>query len=172
MKLQEICWPVYKLGNTRPQTEGGVTFYYHDSAHGPILEIIDDLNISGSKMAVRRMKIVMADNEVKLYKIKYAIFFIADLIKMAKASVWFIDSAGKVFQYKKSRFVPLVFKRITNTIRDVSCYLIEVEGSPTRYKVLYPPTPEQKYAGLLALGRGLIIYGFYEELHSTTYRKI
>lgn len=172
MKLQEISWPVYKIGSTRPQTEGGVIFYYHESAKGPVLEIIDDQNISGSNLAVRRMRIVMADNEVKLYKIKYAIFFIADLVKMAKANVWFIDSAGKVFQYVKSKFVPLVFKKITNVIRDVSCYLIEVEGSPVRYKVLYPPTDAQKYAGLLVLGKGYIIYGFYEELHTTTYRKI
>ena len=171
MKLQEICWPVYKLGNTRPLTEDGVVFYHHDSKTGPVIEIVDDTSIKGPSLAVRRMKLGLGGN-VKLYKIKFALFYIADLIKLAKPNVWFIDSTGKVFQYTKSKFVPLVFKKVTNVIRDVSCYLIEVEGGQARYKVLYPPTSSQKYAGLLVLGKGYILYGFYEEAHDTTYRKI
>ena len=170
MKLNEIDWPIYKLGSTRPLVEDGVVFYHHTTSNGSVIEIVDDKSIGGKNLATRRMK--LAFQNVKLFRIKFALFFVADLIKLAKPGVWFIDSSGKIFQYTKSKFVPLVFKKISNIIKDVGCYLIEIEGSPIRYKVLYPPTEVQKYAGLLVLGMGLIIYGFYEELHTTTYRKI
>jgi hypothetical protein len=170
MKLQEISWPVYKLGDKKPNTIDGVCFYLHESPKGQFVEVVDDTTIEGSSLATRRMKLGMQN--VKLYKIKFAVFFIADLIKLAKKGVWFIDSTGKVFQYTKTKFVPLVFKKITNTIRDISCYLIEVEGSSARYKTLYPPQTGEKYAGLLVLGKGYVLYGFYDTLHETTYRKI
>ena len=170
MKINEISWPVYKIGHSRPLKEDGVIFYVHEKKEGPVLEIIDDLSIEGNSLATRRVKLAMQG--VKLYKIRYAIFFIADLIKIASPKTWFIDSTGKFFQYTKSTFVPLIFKKISRVIKDIGCSLIEVEGSPIRYKVLYPPTAEQKYAGLLVLGKALVIYGFYEELHTTTYRKI
>lgn len=168
MKLNELNWPVYKLGNTRPQTEDGVLFYHHITTKGQVIEIVDDSTIEGKSLSTRRMKLAMQN--VKLFKIKIALFFISDLIKLAKPGIWFIDSSGKVFQYTKTRFVPLVFKKIANVIRDIGCYLIEVEG--IRYKVLYPPTEEQKYAGFLVMGKALIVYGVYEKLHTTTYRKI
>lgn len=170
MKITEISWPVYKLKDTRPQEEDGVIFYFHSSSEKNILYIIDDKSIPGDTLALRRLQ--LKAKEAPLFKIKYSLFFLADLIKLAKKGTWFIDSTGKVFQYTKTVRAALSFHKISNVIRDIGCTLIEVEGSIIRHKSLFPPSNTQKYAGILTMGRIQILYGFYEEKQKTTYRKV
>lgn len=170
MKLSEIVWPVYSLGKNSPSKEGEVLYFSKETKNGLSLEIIDDKSIKGNTLAERRLKLLV--NGVPLFKIKYALFFIADLVKIATPHTWFIDSSGRIFQYKKKHTATLTFRKITRVIRDIGCSLIEVQGHPARFTCLYPPTPEQKYAGLLKMNGIYILYGFYEHQHKDTYRKI
>lgn len=171
MLLTEICWPVYSLGTRHPIKENGVLFFSKVLPNNEVsLEIIDDTNIPGETLAIRRLAIL--NRGVSLFKIKYAIFFLGDLIKMAKPRYWFIDAKGKLFQYKKSIRAKLFFKKIINITKDIGVSYIEVQGHTARYSCLYEPRVEEKYAGLLFFNGVYILYGFFTEQHKTTYRKV
>jgi len=50
--------------------------------------------------------------------------------------------------------------------------IIEVENISTRFKALYTPESANRYAGILNYGKSLILYGFYSQEHSKTWRRI
>lgn len=166
MNLTQISWPVYKLGIERPNEEEGVLFYIINNK----MYIVDDKTLKAESLAGRRLKLLVQG--INLFKLKQAFFFLGDFIKVAKTGVWFIDSTGRVFTYTKKQFVPLICRKITKIIPSVSCALIEVQGIHSRFKVLFQPQIEEKYAGLLRLGKGYIFYGFYVEPFDDTVRKI
>lgn len=149
---------------TRPQEEDGVLFFFDNEK----LQIIDDKNLPADSLAGRRLKLFI-DNE-KLFKLKYAMFFFADLVKLNKKGLWFIDSKGKLFQYNKTKYVPLVCKKIESIHPSVGSTIIEVDGF--RFKTLFSPLAEQKWAGLLKIDKGHILYGFYDKPFRDTIRKI
>lgn len=167
MNLDAISFPIYRLDKSPPSQVDGVTFYLYKDK----MQVVDDKNVEGDSLARRRLHLHM--NEVKLYKLKYAIFYLADLIKMATPNQWFIDSNGKCFIYTKTKLVPLVFREITKVDRSPSFTLIEARGIHGRHKTLYPPREDQKYAGFLQVTpRTYIIYGFFSEKHRDTRRKV
>ena len=98
-------------------------------------------------------------------------FFLGDLIKLAKPTLWFIDSKGSLFQYKKSIAMKLIFKKIIKVLATNSGYILELDGIETRFKCLYAPK-DKKYAGILKLGHTSILYGVYDEPYKETRRKI
>ena len=167
MNLSQISFPVFKLSKFPPSQVDGVTFYLKEDK----AEIIDDKTVPGDSLARRRLHLHM--NEVKLYKLKTAIFFLADLIKLADPKQWFVDSNGKCFIYTKTRQVPLVYREITDIKRYPLCAIIEAKGIHGRHKSLYPPKEDQKFAGFLQMGhKSYLLYGFYEQLEKDTRRKI
>jgi hypothetical protein len=176
MKLNEISFPIYKLGKRKPIIEEGVTFYLNktEKEDGTLVyfpAIIDDTNIEGNSLARRRLKLLVKGE--KLFKLRYAIFFISDMLKFTKGATWFIDSAGKSFEYIKTKRVPLVFKKIKEVIPIKSGgVVIEIQNIPYRFKSLFKPLLEQKYAGLLYVDQGYILYGFYDKLYDKTTRMI
>lgn len=170
MNLQEINWPVYKLGTSMPSEKDGILFYMYGTKKGTTFKIVDDRNLQAESLAGRRLKL-LAD-KVDLFKLKYAFFFLGDFIKVAKANVWFIDALGRIFKYTKSKAVPLICRKITKIIPSVACTIIEVEGIPSRFKVLFSPTIEEKYVGLLQLGKAYIVYGLYSQPFDRTVRRI
>lgn len=174
--MREIAYPVFKLGLNKPETIDGVVFYlyrYTSSEQETLdkLKIVDDLNIQKDTLALRRLKL-KTDN-VDLFKISKAIYFLGDLIKISTPHTWFIDSKGKVFKYLKTTKVQLKFHKITNVIPiNGGGSIIEVENLTTRFKALYTPESANRYAGILHYNKSLILYGFYSTQHSTTWRKI
>lgn len=178
MDLSTINWPVFKLGEHRPHCEDGVVFYskeYVDLQTGEVrqgLRVVDDKSIPGNSLGMRRLKLKFQE-EVKLFPIRTAVYYLQDLIKLAKQTSWFIDSQGAVFQYRKSTRAKLTFHKIKKIlpVEGMGC-IIEVEGIPQRFKCLYHPKPEQAYAGVLRWGLGYILYGFYHEQLKPSYRKV
>jgi hypothetical protein len=155
--------------------EGVTLMYSHvrdeDNKESEVYRIIDDKNLPGATLALRRLN--LAANGIKLKKLGRATFFLADFIKLARKTTWFIDSAGNVFQYKKDLNVKLTFKKIKQIIPISSGgAIVEVEGIPTRFKTLYMPDVENTYAGLLQHGMGYILYGTYTEKYKDTRRMI
>jgi hypothetical protein len=170
--LSDIQFPVYLLGKEKPQELDGVLFYHRSDKEGnDIILIVDNKNWHHETLAQRRLKVMM-DCTKKLAKITHSIFYIADLIKLSGPGVWFIDNNGKLFTYTKSKSVPLIFKEITKvTMVPLGGVILEVEGIETRFKCLYAPDNE-KFAGLLKIGHGYILYGIYEEKPADTRRMI
>lgn len=169
MIIDEVSWPVYKLGKVPPSKDGQVLYYSYKKEDIVHIEVLDDREIPQPTLSLRRIQLM---GKVELHKLNQAIFFLGDLVKIAKKGIWFIDSVGKVFEYTKTTRAKLVYKEITKVIRGVGETIIEVKGSPIRFKSLYPPTAEEKYAGLLVLKSSYILYGYYKEPLKPTSRKI
>lgn len=171
MKLHEISFPVFSLGKEEPTLEEGVWFYPRSSDEGIVLLIIDDQNIDMPTLARRRLTLKLRGE--RLFTLRTAVFFIADFLKISNGATWFIDSNGKVFNYKKTKRVPLVFKKITKLIPiPTGGCLVQCEGSEARYKTLHNPTQDYKWAGLLKLNRSYILYGLYPVEHKQSTRMI
>jgi hypothetical protein len=176
MLLQEISFPVFRLGEKRPTIDAGVTFFMaeysdKDSAkYSSNYRIVDDKNIDKPTLGLRRL---MLAQKVSLFPIGSAIYFLADLIKLAKSTTWFVDNTGQVFQHKKSTRAKLTTKKIKQVLpaSTLGC-VIEVDGLSQRFKSMQPPQAYQKYAGLLEISGGHILYGFYETQIKDTWRLV
>ena len=176
MNLSEIAWPVFRLGEHQPTCEGGLVFYskeYVDKETGESrvgLRIVDDTSIPGKTLGIRRLTLKASG---RMFPIKTAVYFIADLIKLAKQTTWFIDNTGKVFQYKKTTRAKLTFHKITKVLPlEGMGAIVELQGLHQRFKCMYAPKPEQIYAGVLRWGLGYVLYGFYNEQLKPSHRLV
>lgn len=177
--LSEIVFPVFKIGIHKPEVHNGLVFYYleredvidNETHTSTKYKIVDDRNVQGETLARRRLKLKI--DEVPLAKLSNAIYFLGDLIKLGDPKLWFIDSAGKVFNYKRSTRARLKFHKIKQLITiPTGGVIIEVEGLSQRFKSLYAPTSHKNYAGVLHFGKSTIFYGFYDQTYDETWRLI
>lgn len=173
IKLLEIVYPVYKLGKTPPLSSGGVAYYETeymvDEQLVKTYKIIDDKNIFGTTLGLRRLK--LRDKKVVLHNIKNPLYSLAQLIQAAKSNTWFIDNHGKIFQHKKTTRAKLLAKRIQRILSTGNLgYIIEVEDIGTRFKCLNKPS--KPYAGILEFGTSVLLYDFYDEYFEPTWRLI
>lgn len=177
MNLSKVHWPVFRLSEEPPIREGSKLLYSShrfdlDTAEEYILtRIVDDKSIDLPTLGKRRL--AMSNSGVRVFPIRRSIYFLSDLIKLSKANTWFIDSMGEIFQYKKSTRCPLLCKRIKNIhpMKNMGSSL-ELEGIPTRFKVMFSPKPEEIYAGVIKHGRGYIIYGLYTQPFADSWRMV
>lgn len=174
--LQEINFPVFRLGEKKPTISAGVTFYmaeYSDkdtAKYSSNYRVVDDKSIDKPTIGLRRL--ALAKN-VSLFPIGSALYFLADLIKLAKSTTWFVDNTGQVFQHKKFKRAKLTTKRIKQVLpaSALGC-VVEIEGLSQRFKSMRAPQTHQKYAGLLEIDGGYILYGFYETNIKDTWRLV
>ena len=177
--LSEIAFPVFKIGIHKPIVENGLVFYYHEreyaSKEDTVTEakynVVDDRNLPGATLALRRLQLTV--EEVPLAKLSNAVYFLGDLIKIADPKLWFIDSAGKLFNYKRTTRAKLKFYKISQLIPiKTGGVIVEVEGLSQRFKALYPPTEDKLFVGILHFGLALILYGFYNQKHDESWRLV
>lgn len=172
--LQSLSYPIYKLPDA-PNVDDGVIYYYSEIEKEDVimskLLIVDDINAKGDTLAKRRLQL-MTEN-VPLYRLRHAIFFLGDLIKIATPSTSFIDSNGKLFNYKKTTMVKLKFYRIDNIfpIRTGGA-IVALDGIPSRFKVLDTPMDNVVCAGVLHNGMSNILYGLYDHIPTDSRRMI
>ena len=174
--MTELTYPVFRLGAEKPHFIDGVVVFvrqYLDEDKNLIqkYKVVDDTNLPGDTLALRRL--ILLKNKVKLKPINNAIFFLGDLIKLAHRKIWFIDSLGNIFQYKKSMVAKLQFKKI-KYIQEIPTggAIIEVEGIAHRFKTLFTPRNFEQYAGILKHGNTHILYGLYKEKHKDSWRMV
>lgn len=177
MKLQEISFPVFRLKQERPLERDGLVYYVSESFNLDTAEskqtvrLIDDKNLEFDTLSRRRLEIAKAEGV--LYPIKYAVYFLGDFVKLNKPGVYWIDSAGKYFQYEKSTRAKLKFYEIENIFPlEAMGAVIQVRGLPQRFKVLFKPSSKIAWAGILDVNKMKILYGLYEQPHKETWRKI
>jgi hypothetical protein len=176
MNLKEVSFPVFQLRKSDPPIhDNGVLFYedhlFHEGIEYHEYQVIDDKNLSGATFSARRIQMLARGD--KMFKIKQAIYFLGDLIKLASKDSWFIDNQGKLFQYTKEKYGKLIFRNITKIIPIATGgSLIEVEGISTRFKTLFAPSRDKHVAGLLRMGQGYILYGLYDTMYDDTIRKL
>ena len=196
MKLNQIVWPVYKLGNKPPIVENGTTYFHSEYLEAlevgedmsdddlsesddftqetryqisHIVKVVDDLSLPGDTVGKRRLHIP----KDHIAPIKYAVYFLGDFLKIAKAGVWFIDSSGRAFTYKKRTRAKLKCFKISQIIPGgTTGAIIEVKGVVQRFKVLYYPEDDMLYAGLLLYNKGYVLYGLYRDYFIATHRVV
>lgn len=136
-----------------------------------VLRIVDDRSLPGDTLGKRRLRLRESEG-VKVYPVSVGIYFLADLIKLAKATTWFIDSSGRVFQYKKYARAKLETKKIKQVLpaAGLGC-VIEVAGLSQRFKSMTRPKTEE-YAVLLNLGKVYILYGLSDNPKPPSWRLI
>jgi len=174
IELTAIVWPVFRLGEREPQQLGGLVFYrkeYVDQdtvIYSDKYRVVDDKNIDKPTLGLRRLQI--SDS---LYPIGTAIYFLQDVIKLAKSTTWFIDNHGQLFQHKKTRRAKLATHRLKQVFpaQGIGCVL-EVEDLAERFKSLQVPQDNEIYAGILSYGGRNLLYGFYSEPIKPTWRKV
>lgn len=175
MNLSDVTFPVYLLGKSKPHFEDGVWYYLYvkavyDDSDQEIKLVLDDQNLPQSTLSRRRL---VLEQTTKLYKLKTAVFFFSDLVKLSVGPTWWIDSVGKVFQYKKTGRVPLVYKRVKAVIKaETGGWLVEVEGVMERFKIMYAPNPDQKWAALLRVGINYLMWGLSDQKYKDTTKSI
>lgn len=177
MNLEKIVWPVFRLGEKEPQRDNNVVYYateYSDldtSERTATFRVVDDKDVEGDTLSRRRLK--MAVDEVPLFPIRQALYFLGDLLKVAKPTTWFIDSEGQLFQHKKSTRAKLIVKKIKNVFPTTGLgAVIELEGIPQRFKTVFKPSADAEYAALLKVGLTYIFYGVYSDKPSESWRLI
>jgi len=175
--LQAITWPVFKLSEKEPSRENGLVYFhteYLDESNETSLnlKIVDDKTLPQKTLGLRRLKL-QQDPSVTLHKISTAVYFLADLIKLAKATTWFIDNSGKVFQWKKYTRAKLVTKKIKQVLPadGIGCVL-EVEGLSQRFKSLQKPQDFHQYAVFLVLSNMYILYGLSDTTRKDSWRLV
>jgi hypothetical protein len=120
-----------------------------------------------------KRRLLILNSGASLQKVGKAIFFLGDLIKIAKRGMYFIDSTGRVFQYRKSTRAKLQFKRLINVIPIATGgAILEVEGIHSRFKCLFLPKTLELYVGVLEFGKSHILYGLYEQPYKSSWRMI
>jgi len=167
--LKKVSFPVFPLRD-KPIQVDTVHLFKKDER----IYLVDDTSIAGDTLGKRRLQLrTLVKDNIRMYRLHNAIYFLGDLVKMTKATSWYIDSSGLIFPYTKTRVVPLIFKPIEKIIPiKTGGAILEIKGISTRFKCLYKPTTEQ-YAGLLKLSSmEYILYGVYNERHKDTRRKI
>lgn len=163
MNLAKVVFPVFPI--TKPITKIGTCLVFINSKDE--YEYVDDTSQPYATLGLRRLHIPN-----KLCKLGQATYFFKDIIKLNLDK--FIDNTGQVFEYKRNKFVPLIFRTITKVVPILTGgALIEIDGESPRYKLMYAPNHNEKYIGLLELSpKSYIIYGLYTEKHENTRRKI
>ena len=132
--------------------------------------IVDDRSVQKATLGLRRLAI---KTSTSLFPIGSAIYFLADLVKLAKKTTWFIDSHGQVFQHKKSTRAKLVTNKIKQVLpaQGLGCVL-EIEGLSSRFKSIRRPTELEQYAVLLQISAGYILYGLSEQPLKASWRLV
>lgn len=175
--LQEIVWPVFKLSEKEPARKNGLVFfhteYVDENGESSItFKLVDDANLPQKTLGLRRLAL-QKDKKIKLHRISTAIYFLADLIKLAKATTWFIDSSGKVFQWKKYARAKLITKKIKQVLpgQGIGC-ILEIEGLSQRFKSLQHPQEFHNYAVFLVINKIYILYGLSEFSRKDSWRLV
>ena len=167
---------MFRLGEKKPTVEDGKVFY--DAEYADIdtaetrhnVRVVDDRNIDKTTLGLRRLVIGKTQS---LFPIGSAVYFLVDLIKLAKSTTWFIDSHGRIFQHKKIKRAKLKSHKITQVLpaSGIGCVL-EVEGLVFRFKSMKAPESWEQYAGILYVDGGHMLYGYYEHPIKDTWRLV
>ena len=179
IQLQTINWPVFRLGERQPLQHDGVAYYsseYIEDTDSELvvshtLRVVDDCNLTGATLGKRRLELKLSGTDV--FPLRTAVYFLADLVKLAKSTTWWIDSSGQIFQYKKSTRAKLTTHKITQVLPagGLGC-VIEVEGLVTRFKSISRPQPQQQYAAVLSFNKVVLLYGFIDAPIKETWRLV
>lgn len=127
--IRNVKFPLYSVPSNNFDVIDGVCFVDGFA--------IDDLNMKGESIGVRRLQSRRSD----LYKLKSPINTLGELIRTKKNH--FISSDGKMFTYEKTGFQQLKYHVIKKfDLRDTFTFL-HVQGISVPFELSRPPANRQ-----------------------------
>jgi len=170
LNLSKIQFPIYPVNISSLTKEGTYKLLFQRGRY----TVLDDSSKTGN-LARRRLQ-YEADKTVfmkrPLAKLVGPIFRYSDIFQVLKSYKTFIDSNGLIFEYTNSRFCPLVYYKIKKFIEIPTGYAIVIHGVHCKFFLNRVPKLEERYAGLLEVDEGFVLYELCENHKSTTRRKI
>lgn len=163
-QLSDIEFPIYGITNNHKRIWEEFNVLYIETESGEY--VLDNKNISGESLGKRRLKLNNTDN---IYSLRKRFDNVASMLKCKYKK--FIDNNGYVFEYKKSKYVPLKYFKVTDQIHENdSCKVIISNGQVFKVpcKILY----SINWLGLLVTDIGLIPYEFSDTKLPDSRRKI
>lgn len=165
LSLSNINFPIFGITDKykRIWEEHNVTYIETDTG----VYVLDNKNMEGDTVGKRRLRIKTS----QLYRPRKVFYNLSQMLR-GKYTI-FVDNFGTVFKYKKTKFVPLTYYKVTNTYRveDGEC-VIEIPALNFSYKINCRKAYSITYVGLLDTQYGLIPYDFTDEYKPPTKRKI
>lgn len=136
------------------------------------IRLLDDTSYEGS-LGLRRLQYEASSDpfKKKLFKLTKPIFRFEDLLHF-KLTTKFIDSNGKIFDYIKSKYYPLTYHKIEKFIETKNGYAVELKKFHCRFFLTREPALEWKYAGIIRVGRGFLLYDFSDTKKPDTRRML
>jgi hypothetical protein len=131
MKLHEISWPIYHIGqHDKVYSEFNVDYVENRGKSF----ILDNKNLKGDTLGIRRLKI--KDDK---YNFRATLFMISELIEFVRNKTLhnrkFIDSRGCIFTYRKTKLYRLTCHKIKNVQKLKFYVYIKPYNSFASYKV-------------------------------------
>jgi hypothetical protein len=107
-----------------------------------------------------------------LAKLTSPIFRYSDIFQILPKTHTFIDSNGLIFKYELTKYVPLEYFKIKRFVSNPVGYTIEVYGIHCKFYLNRVPQLEERYAGILIVDRGYVLYELTDRHKPKTRRKI
>ncbi len=171
LDLSSIQWPIFPLRDDIPIqiSEGEKFIEMPDGSY----RLLDTSEFEGN-LAQRRLQYHCSTRLFwkKLFELEKPLFRFEMLLHYSAKCTRFIDSNGKIFKYRKSTYYPLSYHKIEKFVETPRGYAVVVKGFHCRFFIPVEPALEWKYAGIITVGRGFVLYDFSEVQKKSTRRMI
>ena len=159
MIYDKLEFPVFVLHTNNIELIDGLLFIDK--------EILDDTNMSGKTLGLRRLQTPMKG----LYNLKYMLEDIPELLQ--HQGKFYIDSLGFYFEKRKNTKVSLKYHKILRVDKKNIVSMLWLKNCPFPFPLKRPLPENASWAGVLyRQGVPWILYNLSEEQKKDTWRKI
>ena len=157
----DIHWPIWSIRHHEIISGGLIT----DDKGTRRLDLEDKKDpFTQRRLIAKEMK------DYKLYPLKKAIWNFKDLI--LSGSNKFIDYEGRLFNYKKTKFYPLIYRKVIWRKYTSNSTIFGLEDINSPFEIKGKLNLRAIYAGVLKVGRGYLLYEMTNEKLKDTRRKL
>lgn len=161
IKLFDIHWPVWAIRSHELISGGLIT----DAKGIRRLDLADKAEpFPQRRLMAKEMK------DYKLYPLKKAIWNFKDLI--LSGSNKFIDYEGRLFNYKKTTFYPLIYRKVIWRKYTENSTIFGLEDINSPFEIKGKLNLRAIYAGVLKVRRGYLLYEMTNEKLKDSRRKL
>lgn len=128
-----------------------------------------DLTDKSDPFPIRRIKAKKL-KDYNVYPLRKPIWNVRDLV--TSGNLTFVDYEGKVFYYKKTKFYPLIYRKIIYKKYTESSTVFKVHGIHTVFEVKGKLNLKGEYAGILIIDKGYLFYELSKTKKKDTKRKV
>lgn len=173
LKLSEVTWPIYPLNkDIKFKDYNGLKL-----ARGPAStdwRLLDAPQLPYATVGLRRLNYMSAPTveNYALYKLSVPIYRYSDIFQYINNTDMFLDTSGKIIQYERTRYVPLIYHKIKKFKETSGGYTIEIEDVHSPLFLNREPSIDDRFAGILQIGKGYVLYSLEPDRLNNTRRMV